>query len=425
MHRRRTRATLLAAACVSVATGLATVGAIAAGLPAAATPTPNDVGLYGSADPTYDGVYRQSLAITGLVAAGKSPDPAAVSWLLAQQCTDGAFTAYRADPSVACTPAKEDENATAAAVIALTAAGKPTASAVAALKRFQLPDGGFYDNTAFGPAASDANSTGLALSALVAAGVDPATVLTGGKSGADYLRTLQLPCTAPTGAGGYDFQGETTLTANDYATAQATLGQLAKTWIVVPAPLAATVPACVPATDTATSSADAVAYLAGRLTATSGAIPSSVGSGIDWTSTANAVLALAAAGQGSAAAAAGLDALRANVTSYDRSNGVYAPGPLGTLLLVAHATGSDANSFGGVDLAAALASTVRTAASSSPAPTPTPSAPPAASSNGPTLPMTGGRDDASLAAVGLGLVAFGIAFLTAARRRRAAGGETS
>ena len=54
------------------------------------------------------------------------------------------------------------------AIQALAALGKPTATAIAALKHFQLADGGFYDNTAFGAPASDANSTGLALSAFAA-----------------------------------------------------------------------------------------------------------------------------------------------------------------------------------------------------------------------------------------------------------------
>ena len=143
--------------------------------------------------------------------------------------------AYRANTAVACTPAIEDENATAAAIQALVALGKPTTTAVAALKRFQLADGGFYDNTAFGPAASDANSTGLALSALAAAGVNPTTVTsTTGKTGDDYLRSLQIACAATTGAGAYDFQGEATLHANDYATVQALLGELGKAFPVCP-----------------------------------------------------------------------------------------------------------------------------------------------------------------------------------------------
>ena len=80
---------------------LATLGVIAAaaigltpflGTPAQGAATPTNVGLYGSTDPTYDGVFRQSLAILGLHAAGKTPDPTAINWLLDQQCADGGFS---------------------------------------------------------------------------------------------------------------------------------------------------------------------------------------------------------------------------------------------------------------------------------------------------------------------------------------------
>ena len=253
------------------ATGALAATALLASTAAAATPapvatpiaivTPTNTGLFGAQDPTYDGVYRQSLAIIGLVATGHTPNAPAVAWLLGQQCADGAFTAYRADTKAACTPATEDENATAGAIQALVALGKPTATAVAALKHFQLPDGGFYDNTAFGPAASDANSTGLALSALVAAGVDPATVTsTTGKTGDDYLRSLQIACTATTGAGAYDFQGEATLHANDYATVQGLLGELGKSLPVSPATATGSTPTCATVADAATSAAAAASY---------------------------------------------------------------------------------------------------------------------------------------------------------------------
>ena len=56
------------------------------------------------------------------------------------------------------------------------------------------------------------------------------------------------------------------------------------------------VPACPRrVVDAATSAAAAISYLAARLAATKGAIPSAFGSGTDWTSTANAVLDLKAA----------------------------------------------------------------------------------------------------------------------------------
>jgi LPXTG-motif cell wall-anchored protein len=409
MRARPVRLFLAAAASVATALSLAP--------PASAASTGSDTGLFGVQVPTYDGVYRQSLAIMGLVAVGKTPDANAVNWLLAQQCSDGAFTAYRADTSKACTAKREDENATAGAIMALAALGKSTTTAVAALKKFQLADGGFYDNTAFGPPASDANSTGLALSALAAVGIDPASVTTGGKNGDDYLRSLQIACSASAGAGAYDFQAEPTLVANDYATVQATLGQLGKALPLAPASVATAVPTCADATDAAGSAANAIGYLASRLTATNGAIPSSFGSGTDWTTTANAVLDLVAAGQGSAAVDAGVAALKKNARAYTTVGGAGAPGPLGTLLLVARATGSDPANFGGVDLAAALAATERTAATVT-SPAASPSTPPSpASVTQPTLPMTGTRGALPLGLVGAGLVLAGAAALVASRRR--------
>lgn len=415
--RRLSLRTLTGGGIVAAFALLPATTAIAA-TPAAAT----NIGLFGSQAPTYDGVYRQSIAILGLVATGHTPDANAVGWLLSQQCSDGAFTAYRATPTTACTVATEDENATAAAIQALAALGKPTASAVAALKHFQLADGGFYDNTAFGPAASDANSTGLAMSALAAAGVSPVTVTsTTGKTGADYLRTLQLACSATAGSGAYDFQGEATLHANDYATVQALLGILGKSF-----PLAATAasggaPACPAAiTDAGTSAAAAESYLAARLTATSGAIPSAFGSGVDWTTTANAVLDLEAAGVASAAVASGLSALEAHAKTYVQTAGVNTPGPLATLLLVAHASGLDPTTFGGLDLAIVLATTERTAATVVAAPTPAPpsATPIAIAVPRPTLPATGSSDVKPLGAVATGLIGLGLVSLFVSGRRR-------
>ena len=429
--RRRAGSALRSLTAVIAVGATATVTtALLASTAAAATPAPvatpiaivapTNIGLFGVQDPTYDGVYRQSLAIIGLVATGHTPNAPAVAWLLAQQCADGAFTAYRANTSTACTPATEDENATATAIQALVALGKPTATAVAALKHFQLPDGGFYDNTAFGPAASDVNSTGLALSALVAAGVDPVTVTsTTGKTGDSYLRSLQIACTATAGAGAYDFQGEATLHANDYATVQGLLGELGKALPVSPGTSAGSTPAC-PATvaDAATSAAAATSYLAARLAATKGAIPSAFGSGTDWTSTANAVLDLEAAGAGTTAVAPALAALQAGTKAYVQAAGADAPGPLATLLMVAHASGIDPGAFGGVDLTTTLASTERVAAPAPPvaAPTASPVATPVA-----TLPATGTSDATPLGALGALLVGLGIAAVLMSRlgsRRR-------
>jgi LPXTG-motif cell wall-anchored protein len=402
MRVRTVRLGIAAAACAALSVGLAA--------PALAAQEPGDAGLYGAQDPTYDGVYRQSLAIIGLVANGQSPDAKAVDWLLAQQCSDGAFTAYRADVTQPCTAKQEDENATALAIQALTTLHKPTDSAVAALKKFQLPDGGFYDSSAFGAPASDANSTGLALSAFAAVGVDPATVSNGGKTADDYLRSLQLACAAE-GGGAFDFQPEKTLVANDYATVQALLGQLGKSLPIAPASPAATVPACADPTDAASSASAAVSYVAARLTDSKGAIPSSLGSGTDWTTTANAVLDLVAAGQGADAVTAGTTALRTNAKAYAQTGA----GALGTLLLVAHATGADPASFGGLDLVTTLTRGERTAAA--PIASPSPSAAPVAAP-APTLPMTGSSHSAPIAGVGAALLLLGGGALLASRRAR-------
>jgi len=401
--------------------GLAAVFALlpAAGAVAASPAPASNIGLFGSQDPTYDGVYRQSLAIIGLIATGHTPDVPAVSWLLGQQCADGAFTAYRATPATtACTTATEDENATAAAIQALTALGKPTTTAVAALKHFQLADGGFYDNTAFGPAASDANSTGLALSAFAAAGVNPTTITSAtGKTGVDYLRTVQIACSAASGGGAFDFQGEATLHANDYASVQALLGVLGKAFPVAASASTGAAPACPGAvTDAGTSATAAESYLAARLTSTNGAIPSAFGGGTDWTTTANAVLDLEASSTGAAAAAAGLAALVAHAATYVKPAGVNAPGPLATLLLLAHASATDPATFGGVDLAVVLATIERTAAAATPTPAP-PSATPIAVPRQPTLPATGSTDVRPLAAVAAGLVGLGLLSLTVSQRR--------
>ncbi len=203
---------------------------------------------------------------------------------------------------------------------------------------------------------------------------NPATITsTTGKTGDDYLRSLQIACTATTGAGAYDFQGEATLHANDYATVQALLGELGKSFPAYPAYPGGSIPACPAAiTDAATSAAAATSYLAARLAATKGAIPSAFGSGTDWTTTANAVLDLEAAHAGSAAIAPALTALQADTKAYVKTAGAYAPGPLATLLMVAHATGVDPTAFGGVDLATALSSTERVASAAPPRRHPSP-----------------------------------------------------
>jgi hypothetical protein len=192
----------------------------------------DDAGLYGEGDPDFDGAFRQSLALLGLAAAGEDAPPEAIDWLLAQQCEDGGFTAYRAPGrrEGECDAEEDapDTNSTALAIQALAAHGVDTDhDPVAWLEEAQNDDGGFGFGPGFGD--TDTNSTGVVLQALAAAGEDPL----GGRwtrgDGADpvtALLRLQIGCDGEEGQrGAFAFQPEEdgTLVANP-ATYQAVWG---------------------------------------------------------------------------------------------------------------------------------------------------------------------------------------------------------
>ncbi|WP_354640041.1 prenyltransferase/squalene oxidase repeat-containing protein [Kitasatospora camelliae] len=339
---------------------------------ATASPSPAPTApaaLFGKGDPQYDGVWRQSLALTALARHQAKPAESAVAWLTAQQCTDGGWPSFRADASVACDPKKEDSNATAVAVQALVALGghqERVGKAVRWLKEVQNADGSW----AFNPGdPGDANSTGLAVDALLAAGTDPAQVARGGRNAYDALSSFQLGCaSAPEKRGAFAYQPEPdgSLKANMQATAPAAFAA-AGGRLPLGAPAAAKgapaqAPACaegssdrtVPHADSAEAGA---AYLAAQLGAggghlvldTPGATP-----GPDFNSTAWAALALIQAGHADQAAPA-VGFLTANGRG-------WAAGPEGTnvaaaatLLLVADATGQDPKNVGGTDLVGLLA----------------------------------------------------------------------
>ena len=122
-------------------------------------------------------------------------------------------------------------------------------------------------------------------------------------------------------------------------------------------------------------------------------------------------LDLEAAGAGSASVASALAALETNVKAYVQTAGTFVPGPLATLLLLAHASGIDPGSFGGLDVTTTLATTERVAPIVAPAPAPT-TAP-----TTPTLPMTGASDVRPIGSVAALLVGLGVAALAVSRRR--------
>ena len=176
-------------------------------------------GLFGSASPTFDGAYRQSLALLGLAASGRSHADfaAAVDWLVDQQCPDGGWQAYRADTSAPCGTgfSGPDSNSTGLAAQALVALGAaPATDPSGWLAANRNGDGGY----GYVPgSASDANSTALGLQALAALGDPTAETLSA-------LLGFQLGCdAAEADRGAFAYQpGEGgALEANTLATLQA------------------------------------------------------------------------------------------------------------------------------------------------------------------------------------------------------------
>ena len=184
--------------------GILVRGALAAALvlpfllastPAHAAPSAKS-GLYGTQDPTFDGAFRQSLSILALQSAGRPVPPAAIDWLVGQQCDDGSWTPYRKDTGEPCQEKTKDSNSTAMAVQALAAVGglsEEVDGGITWLTAQQNDDGGVGYNAG---GATDANSTALFAQALIAAGTDPATAKKNGRSPVDALAGLQLGCSA-------------------------------------------------------------------------------------------------------------------------------------------------------------------------------------------------------------------------------------
>lgn len=223
MNVRRSAAALAAIAVIGAATPAVAVPS-ASPSPSVAIPD----GLYGTSDPTYDGVWRQSLALLAQNAAGVEPADKALAWLAGQQCANGAFAAFRADTGKPCAAGlMVDTNSTAAAVQALATLtityGSQVNKAVKWLRSVQNADGGW----GYSPGgASDANSTSVVIGALAEAGVTVPNLRKDGKSPYDALRKLALPCDGGAGAGAFAYQPDKKggLAANADATAAAVLG---------------------------------------------------------------------------------------------------------------------------------------------------------------------------------------------------------
>ncbi|MFE6762367.1 prenyltransferase/squalene oxidase repeat-containing protein [Streptomyces sp. NPDC057689] len=359
MTVRRSAAALAATAAVLCAAAAPAAVAAPSPSPSAALPS----GLYGTNDPTYDGVWRQSLAFLAQQAVGVTPAAKAVDWLTGQQCDSGMFAAYRADASAPCDDKTvADTNATAVAAQALRAIGghqDAMANAVSWLKSVQNEDGG-WGYTAGSP--SDANSTSIVIGTLSRAGERLDGVTThGGKTAYDALLGLSIPCGGKDG-GAFAYQPDKAgkLAANGDATAAGVLGALGK-GLVVADNAAVKDPACRKGSPLLPEQAaqNGAAYLATAL-AKNGHLDQPPMPGAedsepqpDFGNTADAVVALAAAGHKDKAAAS-VTWLKKNSAAWAKQAG---PAAYAQLVLAAHATGADVHDFGGADLVSQLNAT--------------------------------------------------------------------
>ncbi|MFF4468235.1 prenyltransferase/squalene oxidase repeat-containing protein [Streptomyces sp. NPDC001599] len=355
--RRRSSAAALAATAVI---GAATAPAVAADPSPSSSPSRTaPSGLYGSTDPQYDGVWRQSLALLAQDTAGVVPSSTAVKWLTDQQCANGAFAPFRADPSKPCdAKTMVDTNNTAAAVQALWAVGghgDVIEEALGWLKSVQNEDGGW----GYVPGTpSDANSTSVVIGALTATETNPEDVEKDGKSPYDALLTFALPCAKDKGAGAFAFQPDKDgkLLPNADATAAGVLGALGE-GLVAEAGRKTDAASCADAgkPDRERAAVNAAAYLSDTL-AKDGHLVSALGGSADqpdYGNTADAVVALAAQG-GADKAAEPLAWLKKNAAKWAGESG---PAAYAQLIFAAHATGTDPRDFGGTDLVAKLNAT--------------------------------------------------------------------
>jgi hypothetical protein len=192
-----------------------------------------DKGLFGTADPTFDGAFRQGLALAALKAAHVPARRvgSSIHWLTRQQCSNGLWTSYRSDVTVPCpaadpdTFAGPDTNSTSLAVQGLAAYRLHPRKrlVIKGFHQIQGSDAGFPFLAAPGQT-SDPNSTALSIQALLAEGVSSATLHGFHVSGAtpyDALASFQLGCSDPASDRGGFFFSADDRSVNVLATVQA------------------------------------------------------------------------------------------------------------------------------------------------------------------------------------------------------------
>ncbi|MEY3407493.1 MAG: hypothetical protein RL038_554 [Actinomycetota bacterium] len=328
----------------------------------------NPKGLFGQSDPTYDGVFRQSLAIMSLVAAGSKVPPAAQLWLVKQQCPNGGFEAFRADTDAECNPSDAvnysgiETNSTALAAVALAAIGKPVKArkAVEWLKSAQRGSGGI---PYFKGGTPDAASTALALIAAKSVGLDQTAFAVGEKNLVSFLRTVMLDCGYEKSArGALAYSKSNPLFASPMTTSQALAalsGALQEPVKTAEQPRSMICPEGGKPTRLQDIRNANASFIASTLTARNGVMPSEYGSGDDWGSTAWAVIGLAGSGYSNKTYSSAVIALRNNLnTALAYSNNEVNPGRAALVILAVKAAGLNPAKFGNKNLLAELRGTL-------------------------------------------------------------------
>jgi len=210
--------------------GTAPSNDLVARLLATARTAGTDKGLFGAAEPTFDGAFRQGLALAALKSANvPASDPrvaSAIAWLTKQQCANGLWEAYRAKPATPCAAANPktftgpDTNSTAWAVEGLADWGKfpKQATVLASLRAVQSKDAGFPFVAAKNQA-SDPDSTALVIQALLSERSAPTSAQwkKGTRTPYTALASSQLDCHS-SDFGAFTFPGSAA--ANLFATVQ-------------------------------------------------------------------------------------------------------------------------------------------------------------------------------------------------------------
>ena len=254
---------------------------------ATARTTGPDAGLFGTADPTFDGAFRQGVVLAALkgagVAATNAKVAAGIAWLTKQQCASGLWTSYRPDTTLACpaadlnTFAGPDTNSTGMAVQGLAAYGQRPHKfkVLAALRAIQTADAGFPFLATSGQT-SDPNSTAMSVQAILAEQGSPGAAIWAKGSANPYtaLASFQLGCSdAVADRGAFFYPGDRS--PNTLGTVQAVPALAGKTLPIASTTTSTAVPRMTCAAPAAVSTS--APLVAPRLAGTAGHCPGKTG----------------------------------------------------------------------------------------------------------------------------------------------------